>query len=145
MTVEIVPKFGDTYIALRRPQGIPGHIMTDRERKSDKGLLYFCHDLIRYGESTEDCVERIVTSQAGVRVTDYRVVDLESFTKKEEWSLDSEQWAIIPLVIAEIDSVPHVSQEVIEVESFDRSSVPSDFAWWTKDEVEEFIDDHDLD
>lgn len=68
VTFEIILKKDDKFIALRRPYGIPGHELPPHAKDHPKGLLYFCHNLIRYGESTEDCVSRIVRDQAGVEV-----------------------------------------------------------------------------
>ncbi len=131
ITLEIIPKKDSKFIALRR-DSIPGHESGGTEK------LYFCHNLIRFGESVEECVKRIVKEQAGVNVKSFRVVDLESVFQKKD-----SQWAVMPYVVAEVDKIPkkgNYGNKIYEVVAFDKNHVPSDFAWWTKKEVKEFIE-----
>ncbi|MBI2057943.1 MAG: hypothetical protein HYT63_03105 [Candidatus Yanofskybacteria bacterium] len=81
-TFEMILKWDGKYIALRR-QSIPGHEAPPHAEKYPNGLLYFCHNLIQYGESVEQCVKRIVKSQTGVNVKSYKVVDIESSVQKK--------------------------------------------------------------
>src|SRR3989338_10207722 len=135
ITFEIILKWNRKYIALRR-KSIPGHEAPPHAKKHPKGLLYFCHNLIRYGESVEQCVKRIVKSQTGVNVKTYKVVDIESSVQKKDG-----QWAIIPLVVAELSSKPKIGSfgnRITEVVEFTKKHVPADFAWWFKRENEHF-------
>jgi ADP-ribose pyrophosphatase YjhB (NUDIX family) len=136
ITFEIILKRTGRYIALRR-KSIPGHEAPPHAKKYPKGLLYFCHNLIRYGESVEQCVKRIVKTQTGVSVKSYKVVDIESSVQRKDG-----QWAIVPLVVAELTTKPKVGNfgnQIIEVVEFTRKNVPADFAWWSKSEVELFL------
>ena len=132
ITFEIILKIDDRYVGLRRPKGIPDHELPQQPN----GLLYFCHNLIRYGERVEACVKRIVKDQAGVDVVTFRVVDLDSEVKDNNW-------AITPHVIAEIDKVPETNNEVREVVVFSKDNAPEDLAWWSKEEIEEFLKEFD--
>ena len=135
-TFEIILKWDGKYIALRR-KSIPGHEAPPHAKKYPNGLLYFCHNLIRYGESVEQCVRRIVKSQTGVSVKSYKVVDIESSVQKKD-----DQWAIVPLVVAELNIKPKIGSfgnRIIEVVEFTKKNVPADFAWWSKSEVEHFL------
>ena len=136
ITFEIILKWNGKYIALRRPS-IPGHEAPPHAKKHPKGLLYFCHNLIRYGESVEQCVKRIVKSQTGVGVKSYKVVDIESTVQKKDG-----QWAIIPLVVVELTQKPKTGifgNRITEVVEFSKKNVPNDFAWWTKKNVEHLL------
>ena len=136
ITLEIILKWNGKYIALRR-QSIPGHEASPHAKKYPKGLLYFCHNLIRYGESVGQCVKRIVKSQTGVNANSYKVVDIESSVQKKD-----DQWAVIPLVIAELAQKPKIGtfgNQIVEVVEFTNKNVPNDFAWWSKKEVEHFL------
>lgn len=136
ITFEIVLKYKDKYIVLRR-QSIQGHSAPTQSIKNEDGALYFCHDLIRHGESISQCVKRIVRSQAGVGVKSYRVVDIESLIQKKD-----SQWAFIPHVIAELSKKPKTGRygtRVTEVVEFTKQSIPSGFAWWEKDELKTFL------
>src|SRR3989338_4761678 len=140
ITFEIILKWNRKYIALRR-KSIPGHEAPPHARKYPRGLLYFCHNLIRYGESVEQCVKRIVKSQTGVGVKSYRVVDIESSVQKKD-----NQWAIIPCVIAELTRKPKMGNfgnKITEVVSFTKKDVPNDFAWWPKKDLAEFLNTFD--
>lgn len=136
ITFEIILKWNGKYIALRRPH-IPGHEAPPHAYKYPKGLLFFCHNLIRYGESVEQCVKRIVKAQTGVGVKSYKVVDIESFAQKKD-----NQWAIMPLVIAELSRKPKIGifgNRITEVVAFTKKTIPSDFAWWTKGDLAHFL------
>ena len=136
ITFEIFLKWNGKYIALRR-QSIPGHEAPLHTSKYPKELLYFCHNLIRYGESVEQCVKRVVKSQTGVNVKSYKVINIESSVQKKD-----DQWAIVPLVVAELSSKPKVGSfgnRISEVVEFTKKNVPTDFAWWSKNEVEHFL------
>lgn len=136
ITFEIILKKGDTYVALRRPHGIPEHELPPGSQP--RGFLYFCHNLIRYGESVEQCVKRIVKDQAGVNVTKLKLVYMDSFVQEKD-----DQWAMIPHVIAEVDKIPLTTPLVPEVVVFDKNTVPDGFAWWKKEELQEFLEQYD--
>lgn len=139
ITLEIILKKGNQYIALRR-QSIPGHEPPPHIGKHPKGLLFFCHNLIRYGETIEQCVKRIAKEQAGVNVKNFRVVDIDSIIQEKDG-----QWAFIPHIIAEVEEIPKPGKygnEVNEVIIFDKQNIPEDFAWWTQKEVKEFLEEY---
>ena len=134
ITFEILLKKDGKYIALRRPNAIPEHELPPKTKDYPNGLLYFCHNLIRYGESVEECVNRIVKAQTGVAVKGYRIIDISSEVQEKD-----NQWSFMPLIIAELESLPNVSKLVTEVIVFDESNIPEDFGWWTKEELAEFL------
>lgn len=136
ITIEIVLRKGHEYIALRRPGGIPGHELPPRAKSYPAGLLYFCHDLIRYGESLEDCVRRIVRDQAGVHVTDMKILCMESSVQEKDG-----QWAIVPHIVAEIKDIPETSELVTEIVTFDKNDIPKNLAWWEKEDLAKFLED----
>ncbi len=137
LTFEIILKKDGRCIALRRPSGIPEHELPAQAKDYPHGLLYFCHGLIRYGESVEDCVQRIVRSQAGVGVKDFHVVYIDSSVQDKD-----DSWAITPHVIAELEELPKINEEITEVVLFTKDTIPEDFAWWSKEDLEEFLDEY---
>jgi len=138
LTFEIILKKGKQYIALRRPNGIPEHELPPQAKDYPNGLFYFCHNLIRYGESIGDCVKRIVKSQSGADVKSFKIVYIDSSVQDKDNS-----WAIVPHVIAEVIDLPKTNANVTEVVLFDKDSILSDFAWWDKKELKEFLDEYD--
>ena len=76
ITFDILLKKGDKYFALRR-KCIPGHGIPPGAEENN--LLFLCHNLIRYGESVEECVKRIVKEQSGVNVLSYQVSYFPTF------------------------------------------------------------------
>jgi len=138
ITIEIILKKGKRYIALRRPKGIPEHELPPQAKSYPKGFLYFCHNLIRYGESIENCVKRIVKDQAGVSVKNIKVVYIDSSVQEKD-----NQWAITPHVIAEVKETPATNELVTEVFRFDKDNIPEDFAWWPEEELKEFLEEYD--
>ena len=138
ITFEIILKKGDKYIALRRPKGIPEHELPPHAKSHLKGLLYFCHNLIRYGESIEDCVKRIVKEQAGVSVKNIKILYIFSEVQEKD-----NQWSFNPTVIAEIKETPATNKLVTKIVEFDKNTIPEDFAWWPKEELKEFLEKYD--
>lgn len=138
ITLEIILKKGNRYIALRRPRGIPEHELPPQYRKFPKGLLYFCHNLIRYGEPVEECVKRIVKSQAGVDVVGLKVIAIDSLVQEKD-----NNWTFMPYVICEVAHIPTTNSEVTEVVLFKKNDIPDDFAWWTQKELQEFLEKYD--
>lgn len=142
VTFEILLKKGGKYIALRR-RSIPGHESPPGSDKHPGGMLFFCHNLICYGESVEKCVKRIVREQAGVGVKNFRAVYIYSAVQKKD-----NNWSICPHVIAEVGELPRKGMhgnEVTEVVAFDKNNVPKDFAWWKKKELADFLMEFDRD
>lgn len=138
ITFEVVLKRKSKYIALRR-SSIPGHEAPLKKSKNPQGFLYFCHNLIRYGESTEQCVKRIVKSQSGTGIKSYKIVDMESSIQKKD-----NQWAITVYAIAELSMKPKegvFGNKISEVVEFGKSRIPNDFAWWNKKELRRFLND----
>ena len=138
VTFEIILKKESKYIALRRPNGIPEHELPPQAKDYPQGLLYFCHNLIRYGESMESCIKRIVKDQAKVQVIKLKVAYIYSEVQEKD-----NQWTINPCVIAEIVKIPQVNSDVTEVVLFDKNNIPEDFAWWTREELREFLEKFD--
>ena len=136
ITCEIILKKDHKYIALRR-QNIPGHESPPHIKNYPNGLLFFCHNLIRYGESLEKCVKRIVKEQTGVNVKKTKVVYIDSNIQNKD-----KHWAITPHVITELEKIPKPGKygnEIKEVILFTKNNVPNDFAWWSKKDLKEFL------
>ena len=127
ITFEIILKKGDKYIALRRPKGIPDHELSPQAKPHPEGLLYFCHNLIRRGESMEDCVQRIVKAQAGVSVKNIKLLTIFSEVQEKD-----NQWSFNPTVVAKIEEIPATNELITEVVEFEKNNIPNDFAWWPK-------------
>ncbi|MBI5803507.1 NUDIX domain-containing protein [Candidatus Pacearchaeota archaeon] len=140
ITFEIVLKKDGKYIGLRR-QSIPGHESPPNSEKHLGGMLFFCHNLIRYGESVEDCVKRIVKEQTGVDVRSLKIAEIDSSLQEKD-----DQWAFTPYVIAELSDWPKkglYGNEITEVVTFTKNNAPEDFGWWSKKELEDFLNKFD--
>lgn len=140
ITFEIVLKKGDKFIALRRPEAIPGHELPPKTKNYPNGLFYFCHNLIRYGEPIETFIKRTVKEQAGVGVKNYKILDISSEVQDKD-----DQWAFTPYVIAEVEKIPQPGKygnDVTEVITFDKHTIPEDFGWWTQEELKEFLEEY---
>lgn len=137
---ELILKYKNKYVALRRPKAIPGHEHPPKEKK-DNGYLYFVHNLPRWGENTFEYLNRLVQEQAGVKIKDYRIVDIEM-----EIYEDTRQWAITPLFIVELQKLPEkgvYGNEVTDIVIFTKENIPEDFGWWTREELKDFLNKFD--
>lgn len=141
VTVDILLKKEDKYFALRR-QCVPGHEAPPHSPDHPMELLFICHNLIRYAEPIEQCVQRIVKEQSGVNVLSYQVEDLRTTFLEESGGKKIKQWAVIPFIIAEVDKTPEVGNygnEVTEVVSFTKNNIPVDFAFEKRELIERII------
>ncbi len=137
ITFELIPKWHGRYLALRRPKGIPGHELPPSASRYPRGLLYFCHNLIRYGETADECIRRIVKSQTGVGVKSWRIVDIDSQVQAKDG-----QWAFMPHAIVEVAKKPKAGtygNRITEVVEFSKRNVPRDFGWWDSRELKNFL------
>lgn len=130
-TIENILMFEGRFVALRRPGAVPRHEIPTRVGKP---LLYFVHDLPIWGESLKLYIERIVREQAGVGIKSFRVIDLTMKLYEAD-----QQWALTPFVVVELDKLPipgTYGNEVTEVVTFTKSTIPDNFGWYTKAELE---------
>jgi hypothetical protein len=136
-TIESVLMFENEYVALRRPQAVPHHEVPPRALAGDKPMLYFVHDLPIWGETLTQYVDRIVFEQAGVVAKRIRVIDLTMNIYE-----DSQQWALTPYLLVELDKLPvpgTYGNRVTEVVTFNEHTIPDEFGWYEKAEIEGLI------
>lgn len=141
ISAESILKFEGKYVALRRPKAIPEHEVPEKAQKAGKPHLYNVHGLPRWGETLEQYVKRVVKEQAGVGVKSFKVVDLSMGVYP-----DTQQWFIEPNLIVEIDQLPApgvYGNEVTEVITFTKDNIPDDFGWWSKEQIEEFLNKYE--
>ena len=137
ISIENILTFQGKFVALRRPEANPEHEIPEKAQKAEKALLYFVHNLPRWGETLDQYVKRVVMDYAGVKVRSYKIVDLEI-----ELYEDTQQWAWTPYTLVELASLPTpgvYGNEITEVVTFDISTIPDEFCWWEKDELEQFL------
>ncbi|QQG39457.1 MAG: hypothetical protein HYS81_03665 [Candidatus Aenigmatarchaeota archaeon] len=137
LTFEIIPTYHGRAVAFRR-QSIPGHERPPGAEDHPKGMLFFCHNLIRKGESMDVFVNRVVREQAGVGVRSWRIVNFESF-----WQKKDDHWALLGYVIADLRKMPKAGthgNRVAEVVAFSPKNPPDGFAWWTRKEMKQFFE-----
>jgi len=135
ISFEIILKKDDKYVALRRPEAIPEH--ETPPNNTSEGLLYFCHNLIRYGESINDSINRIVKSQTGVQTKFFKIINVESTIQEKD-----SQWAFTVYVLAELEEIPtqgNYGNKITEVVTFSKNNIPDKFGWWTKKELLDFL------
>jgi len=140
-TVENILRYKEEYVALRRPDAIPGHQAPPDGRS--RALLYFVHGLPRWGERLSQYVERVILEQTGVGVIGHEVLDLEMQTYPDEEHSDSpKQWAITLYTLVELNKLPTpgiFGNEISEVITFTADNIPNDFGWWAKEELSELL------
>lgn len=137
ITFELILKWRGKYIGLRRPKAIPGHELPPKAHERPQGLLYFCHGLIRYGETSEECIKRIIRSQTGVGVDTFQVVSIDSEVQTKDG-----QWAFMPHAVVRLSRKPRPGRYgnmVTEVAEFTKQSIPNDFGWWKRRELKNFL------
>lgn len=137
ISIENFLMFDGKFVALRRPEANPQHEIPAKAQKAGKALLYFVHNLPIWGETLDEYIHRLVMESAGVKVKDYKVVDLNM-----ELYEDTQQWAWTPYTLVELESLPKpgvYGNEITEVVTFDIDTIPDEFGWWEKDELRECL------
>ena len=137
ISIENILMLNGKFVALRRPEANPEHEAPEKAQKAGKALLYFVHNLPRWGENLDRYINRVTMDYAGVKVKGYKVVGLEM-----EMYKDTKQWAWTPYTLVELESLPTpgmYGNEVTEVVTFDINTIPDEFGWWEKAELEEFL------
>jgi ADP-ribose pyrophosphatase YjhB (NUDIX family) len=118
---EVVLWSGDSkLLALRRPEGLHG---------AQKNGLYFVHGLIRFGESIEKCVSRLVAEQARMSVESIFYYSIDS------WVDEKRHWHLAVNVIAKVKSQKRPPKDVSEIVEFSCEMLPKDMTWWTKKDL----------
>lgn len=125
------------FVALRRPEANPQHEIPEKALSADEPLLYFVHNLPIWGETLDMYVDRVIMEAAGVKVKQYKVVDLKMAVYN-----DTQQWAWTPYTLVELETLPVpgvYGNEITEVVMFDINTIPDEFGWWEKDELKMYL------
>ncbi len=126
LTFDVLLRYQQTLIALRRPDGL---------HDGPKNALYFPHGLIRFGETVDECVQRLANEQGG----GCEVVQTNLYTMPS-W-VENDHWHICLNVIATVAAPPaELSPDVSEIVHVERGHPGSDFGWWTDDQLDGLFD-----
>ena len=128
ITFELITKKEQTFYATRWPSGLPGH-------NDPSNTLRFPHGLIRVGESLEECTERLVLAQLGMRVTNVRLLYWDSYVD------DHDHWHVEPGALVEVAGEPHLPSGASKIESFTASNLP-DLTFWPESDFLEIVREH---
>lgn len=137
ISIENFLMFEGKFVALRRPEANPQHELPPKAQKAGSALLYFVHNLPIWGETMDEYVNRVVMENTGVKVKNYKVVGLDM-----ELYENTQQWAWTPYILVELESLPKLGvygNEITEVVTFDIGTIPDEFGWWEKDELQEYL------
>ncbi|MFB8276956.1 NUDIX hydrolase [Nocardia colli] len=125
LTFDVMTHVGATLYAIRRPDGL---------HDGPKNALYFPHGLIRFGETAEDCVARLLAEQAPGELLKLRTHSLVSWVEDDHWHLCLN-------VLAELAEPPVALADVSEVVPIRPGAIPDDFAWWSAAKAEKLLRD----
>lgn len=125
LVFDVIPWHRGRVHALRLPDGLHG----DR-----KNALYFPHGLIRFGETTLQCADRLCREYANSAVTTTSLLWMSS------WVDDNEHWHLCLNVLAHLASPPERRDFVSEIVAFTEDAIPNDFPWWTVEQLQSVFD-----
>ena len=121
LTFDVICRFQDQLVAFRRPNGL---------HDGPKNALYFPHGLIRFGETVDDCVQRLLDEQGG------RAVALRTDLYTMPSWVEAEHWHMCLNVVATLEDPPaEQSDGVSEMVLVGRGHPSPDFAWWTDEQL----------
>ena len=128
ITFELITKAQRTFYATRWPTGLPGH-------DDPPNTLRFPHGLIRVGESLEECSERLVGEQLGMRVADVKLLYWDSYMD------DHGHWHVEPGALVEVKGKPALPKAASKIETFTSGSIP-DLTFWSRSDFLELVQEH---
>ncbi len=128
ITFELITKKGKKFYMTRWPKGLPGH-------EDPPNTLRFPHGLIRFGETLEECAERLVKEQLGSSVKNVKIAYWDSYVD------DFNHWHIEPGAIVELKGTLKVPKQASEIVSFDLAHVP-EMTFWPKSDFLELAKEH---
>ena len=128
ITFELITKRGQTFYATRWPSGLPGH-------DDPPNTLRFPHGLIRVGESLEECADRLVRGQLGMRVTEVRMLYWDSYMD------DHDHWHVEPGALVEVAGEPQLPDGASKIETFTGRNIP-DLTFWSQSDFVELVREH---
>ena len=122
---ECITRAGDRFIMIEWPNGLPRH-ETNR-------TVRFPHGLMRFGEAMEQCAQRLVKEQLGMKVKSVRVLYIDSYLDKMN------HWHIEPGLLVEVGGDPKLPKEAGGVIYFRGYKLPKGSVWTIK-EFKEVVD-----
>jgi|ERR1051326_7143206 ADP-ribose pyrophosphatase YjhB (NUDIX family) len=121
LTLELPLRYQNTLVALLLKEGIHG---------ADNSKLFFPHGLIRFGESIETALKRIVREIACVDVLSFNAVSFEA------WLDDEQHYHICATLLARISQLPVKQGNIADVIAFRPGKLPDrPFAWWANEDI----------
>jgi ADP-ribose pyrophosphatase YjhB (NUDIX family) len=120
----------DEYVMVDWKDGLPRH------DKPGNRAVRFPHGLMIFGESFEECAERLVRDQLGMSVTTTAVVHVYSYVD------DMRQWHMEPLILTGVDGDPAPPQGAAAVRHPIGPDLPEGAAWRGKPPFEETFAKH---
>ncbi len=120
LTFEMVTVRKAKFYMTRWPKGLPGH-------NDPPNALRFPHGLIRFGESLQECAERLVRDQLGMIAKSVRIAYWDSYLDKMN------HWHIEPGCIVQVAGKPKTPKQAAEIVSFDIFNLPGMTFWPKKD------------
>jgi 8-oxo-dGTP pyrophosphatase MutT (NUDIX family) len=115
---ECVTVFDGKFVMTEWPNGLARH---DKKR-----TVRFPHGLIRFGETFEQCAERLVTDQLGMAVERVKVVYIYSYLD------ESKHWHLEPLLMVWVSGEPKLPTSASKIIVFEGDKLP-DGAVWSSD------------
>jgi len=126
LTFDVLLRHEQTLIAFRLPDGL---------HDGPKNVLYFPHGLIRFGETVDDCVQRLADEQGGgCHVTHTDLYTMPSWVEDDHWHICLN---VVATVAAPPSVAPPGASETVIVE---RGHAGTDFGWWTDDQLDGLFD-----
>lgn len=112
---ECITQEDGSFVMVDWPRGLPRH---------DSGhTVRFPHGLMMFGETIEQCAQRLIKDQLGMAVDDVRVLEIDSYLD------DQNHWHIEPLLLAQVSGNAVLPSEANGVVRFQGDGVPEEAVW----------------
>jgi ADP-ribose pyrophosphatase YjhB (NUDIX family) len=112
---ECVTVFGDKFIMVEWPNGLPRHETNHTVR--------FPHGLMNFGESIDEAASRLVMKQMGLNVTDIECLKIDSYLDEHR------HWHFEPVVLARVHGEPQLPKHASRFVYFWYDNLPAKSVW----------------
>jgi len=117
------------FVMIEWPNGLPRH--------ENHRTVRFPHGLMKFGETVEECIYRLVNDQLGMTVDLIQTLYIDSYVDSMN------HWHIEPWILVDVSGNPRLPSEASRVIYFEGSNVPEG-AFWDEQSFKAIVQKYNL-
>src|SRR5207302_1054683 len=94
--------------------------------------LRFPHGLMLFGETVEECAQRLIGDQLGLELKEATVLSIDSYVDEQN------HWHLEPLILAEVEGTPALPVKARQIVTFNITQQPG-LTYWPDSSLRETL------